>query len=221
MTHARGLYAITNIVSGTVYYGQSRHLGARLHQHKYDLRSGRHSNRHLQSSWIRYGEKAFVFAIVHFLADGSDLTSAETRCISDAYSLGLKTFNIREPEKAAPLCAETRAKLSAARKGQRPSIETRRKISLAGIGRVPTAATRAKLSASGRNRIPTAQALAHQSAAMKGRVLSAAHRAKLSVTHKRDVLSAETLAKMSAGQRRRYAHVHAAAYESAGQGRLL
>src|ERR1017187_7608147 len=106
----RGIYAITNILTDTVYYGQSRNIAQRLAYHQSQLRLGKHWNVHLQRSWTRDGADAFVFAAVRFVPV-EDLTVLERQHISRARSHGLRVFNIKDPEPTAPMAAETKAKI--------------------------------------------------------------------------------------------------------------
>lgn len=59
-----GIYEIRNTICDKSYIGQSVDLERRMNAHKYDLRSGRHSNIHLQRAWDKYGEGAFEFNIL-------------------------------------------------------------------------------------------------------------------------------------------------------------
>src|ERR1017187_584104 len=93
----RGVYAITNVLSDVVYYGQATQMHVRLGQHKSDLSHGRHRNPHLQASWNKYGADAFVFAAQYVIPDG-DMTAREKFCIDGAYGLGLRLFNMRVAE---------------------------------------------------------------------------------------------------------------------------
>jgi group I intron endonuclease len=131
----RGIYTITNILTDTVYYGQSKNIKHRLNQHISDLKDSDHHNIYLQNSWNKYGESAFVFTPIQIIEDMSiDLTPIEKKYTKDAYSLGLNIFNIREPELKAPLSEETKKKMSAAGK-EKIFTETHKKnISSAKIG---------------------------------------------------------------------------------------
>ena len=59
-----GIYVIKNHVSGKVYVGQSANLKRRFSTHKRQLRKGEHYNTHLQSAFIKYGEKAFTIEVL-------------------------------------------------------------------------------------------------------------------------------------------------------------
>lgn len=59
-----GIYKIENIVTKKCYIGQSKDIYHRWTKHKTALRSNTHCNRHLQSSWNKYGENSFDFSIL-------------------------------------------------------------------------------------------------------------------------------------------------------------
>src|ERR1035441_3323212 len=130
----RGIYAITNVLTDTVYYGQTVDIRKRLATHASKLLIGTHTNPLLQASWNKYGKDAFVFAPLYSMPDG-DLTARERSCCEDAYGLGLKKFNCfcpgEPPMLGRKMSAETREKMSAAshRKRHPHSAETRARIS--------------------------------------------------------------------------------------------
>lgn len=55
------IYSITNRANGFVYIGVTVDFEARINQHLWQLRSGRHQCKHLQSDFILYGESQFEF----------------------------------------------------------------------------------------------------------------------------------------------------------------
>lgn len=61
---AIGIYRILNTVTGKSYVGQSVNLDGRFWNHISSLRSERHPNQHLQSSFTKHGESSFVFEII-------------------------------------------------------------------------------------------------------------------------------------------------------------
>ena len=61
-----GIYYIKNNITNQYYVGQSCNLKKRLRDHKNNLRNNVHHNKHLQSSWNKYGENFFDFFIICF-----------------------------------------------------------------------------------------------------------------------------------------------------------
>jgi group I intron endonuclease len=74
---ARGIYKIINVVNNKFYVGSAVDLKRRKTRHFSELRTGKHNNRYLQSSWDKYGEQAFVFVVVEPLTEQDDLLAAE------------------------------------------------------------------------------------------------------------------------------------------------
>lgn len=59
-----GIYSILNKRNGKIYVGQSVDCSRRLRHHRNHLRKNTHHNQHLQSSWNKYGEDAFLFGML-------------------------------------------------------------------------------------------------------------------------------------------------------------
>jgi group I intron endonuclease len=74
---ARGIYKIINVVNNKFYVGSAVDLKRRKTRHFSELRTGKHNNRYLQSSWDKHGEQAFVFVVVEPLTEQDDLLAAE------------------------------------------------------------------------------------------------------------------------------------------------
>lgn len=85
-----GIYRIRNTVSQKDYIGQASDILDRWRQHRYLLKLGEHSNRHLQASWNKHGEKAFSFKVVEECAS-SALNAREKFWIA---ALPAERFNI-------------------------------------------------------------------------------------------------------------------------------
>jgi group I intron endonuclease len=64
MKNLIGIYQIKNIINGKSYIGQSVNIRVRKWSHKRELLKGKHPNSHLQASFNKYGEDAFVFKIL-------------------------------------------------------------------------------------------------------------------------------------------------------------
>lgn len=58
-----GVYKITNMNNGKFYVGSSINCERRFYHHKYLLEKGIHHCSHLQASWAKHSQGAFVFEI--------------------------------------------------------------------------------------------------------------------------------------------------------------
>jgi group I intron endonuclease len=58
------IYRITNMINNKYYIGSAESFARREWQHRNDLKRGVHKNPHLQASWNKYGEDAFVFEVL-------------------------------------------------------------------------------------------------------------------------------------------------------------
>lgn len=150
-----GIYTFTNTANGCVYVGSAINLTSRKSNHLYALRGNSHYNPHLQRAWRRYGEEAFVYAVLLMCAK-TDLLYFEQRtidtfrrsrgkaslyniCPAAGSRLGTVASeyarlmtSVRHTGKT--VSPEARAKISAARKGKPLSIEHRAKLSAAHTG---------------------------------------------------------------------------------------
>ena len=59
-----GIYIFTNCINGKRYIGSSIDLGIRIRTHIWELNRNDHCNQHLQNSWNKHGEEAFVWGIL-------------------------------------------------------------------------------------------------------------------------------------------------------------
>jgi predicted GIY-YIG superfamily endonuclease len=84
-----GIYKIVNLINNKVYIGSSKNIEYRITKHKYNLRQNCHINKHLQSSYNKYGEENFKFEIVT-LTKESILRKAEQIYINSYQSLNPK-----------------------------------------------------------------------------------------------------------------------------------
>jgi group I intron endonuclease len=64
-----GIYKITNIVNDKCYIGSSVSVFKRLNAHKGLLKNNKHFNKHLQSSFNKYGIEQFTFDILEEVLD--------------------------------------------------------------------------------------------------------------------------------------------------------
>ena len=61
-----GIYKIKNSTNSKIYIGSALDLSKRWSNHKSDLNRNKHSNKHLQRSWLKYGPEAFSFQILEY-----------------------------------------------------------------------------------------------------------------------------------------------------------
>lgn len=120
-----GIYKITNLVNQKVYIGQSKRLQQRLQQHRTQLESNRHFNKHLQRSYNKYGIENFKFEIIDYVDSISELDSLEGYYIELFNSSNSnKGFNKKTYIQGKGICTEeTRKKLSQSHIGYKPSTE--------------------------------------------------------------------------------------------------
>ena len=118
-----GIYIIRCISNNKVYIGQSVNLKHRLNEHKRNLRSGIHINKHLQKAFNKYGEKEFAFDVLEVLQEEEynkeKLDLLEIEYISKFESNNRnKGFNIENGGNGiGKIAEETKKKLSVAMKG--------------------------------------------------------------------------------------------------------
>lgn len=75
-----GIYTIRNIINNKVYVGSTcESFEKRWRRHRGDLLKGYHGNPHLQSSWIKYGEKSFRFEVLEICDKSKDRKYVEDR----------------------------------------------------------------------------------------------------------------------------------------------
>jgi len=58
------IYKIKNKTNQKFYIGSTNDFQRRWAEHSNDLRKNKHTNRHLQAAWNKYGEEAFEFEVI-------------------------------------------------------------------------------------------------------------------------------------------------------------
>jgi group I intron endonuclease len=104
-----GVYKIINIVNNKCYVGSSVNLRKRCREHILRLRSNKHPNSYLQSSFNKYGEESFIFEYLEEVLDCKLLLRREGHFITllcPEYNLALLN-----PEGYKTLSEETRKKI--------------------------------------------------------------------------------------------------------------
>lgn len=184
-----GIYRIDG-PNGGIYIGSSKNVNYRWSEHKRDLRKGKHSSPHFQNAWNMYGESAFTFSVIEVVDNPRAIEeNSKARIINrEQYWLDwlfetVERNRIYNTQRTAGsnlgiiLSEETKAKMSAARKGRKPtnynalrSDEAKEKHRLAMKNRVLTEEHKQRISESNKGK-------------NSGKVLSVETRNKLAKTY--------------------------------------
>lgn len=136
---------ITNNLTGRAYIGSTNNLYRREVEHFSLLRNGRHQNKPLQVEFSVLSEESFSFTVL-VVCDKEDAAEIEQTILESSvpggyvYNLSDKASGGRSPEKMQEMrsfiknrfrgkhSAETRKRMSDARRGSRRSQETKLKM---------------------------------------------------------------------------------------------
>lgn len=166
------IYRITNMLTDDFYIGSAQSFERRVWQHRYDLRRGAHKNPHMQASWNKYGEDAFVFEVLEEVPEGEEVFEAENKYLH-AYVGTHNCFNVNRDAVAARLgqvlTSQTKTRISESRKGKHAGEEHYR------YGRSVSEEVRAKISETQKGR----------PSPMKGKKMSEHGRANVAAAVKR------------------------------------
>lgn len=136
--HATGIYEIRNIINGKRYVGSAVNFGNRWRVHAQSLIRGDHHSPALQRAWRMYGPGAFHFN--KLLACSKDNLLMYEQIMLDAMKPEYNIAKVAGSQLGLKRNAETKAKNSAAAKrtrnftGHSHTEETRAKISAAKKG---------------------------------------------------------------------------------------
>jgi group I intron endonuclease len=83
MNKVSGVYAISNSINNKIYIGASTNIYKRWIQHKSNLVHNRHSNKHLQNAFRKYGEVAFKYIILEEVWGQKQLQGAKQQWIDN------------------------------------------------------------------------------------------------------------------------------------------
>jgi len=123
-----GIYCIKNTINNKVYIGSAKNLKHRINKHKYDLKNNKHYNKHLQSSWNKYGEESFSFEIIRYVKNLELLIRFEqvyinrTQCYINTY--GFNKRKIAESNIGNKISEFGRHNMSLAKKGTKMHLNT-------------------------------------------------------------------------------------------------
>ena len=130
-----GIYKIVNTVSDKAYVGQSLRVKKRVQEHFRLLRLGKHPNQHLQRSYNKHGEDAFVWELEVLCEEPSDLDLIENAFLQgDAYFDEPLAYNLanyaKVPMRGRLHTCETKRQISFAKRGRREHVTDRYRESL-------------------------------------------------------------------------------------------
>lgn len=169
MMFKTGVYCILNLVNRKKYIGSaSVGFRSRWETHRSLLKSGRHTNRHLQSSWSKHGPDKFAFLVIKRCAPEECIRWEQI--LIDKYKAAYPKhgYNIT-PTAGSPrgmkLTEEQKRKIGDVHRGKVTSEETKRKIGDANRGQ---------------KRPRTTEYCEKLSKALKGKKKSEEHRRKIS-----------------------------------------
>jgi group I intron endonuclease len=126
------IYKITNSANGKIYVGSASDTSRRIIYHQNMLRKGKHTNRHLQRAFKKYGEEYFSFDVIEYVDDPQHL-----RCREQFWMDALRVcerdygYNIVPDSQHKMMSPETRELLKnrPARKGWKHTEELKKRLS--------------------------------------------------------------------------------------------
>lgn len=184
-----------------VYVGQSINVARRWADHRRELRNGTHHTRPLLNAYNKYGEAAWVWALVEE-CDATDkvaITAAEQawmdiverdRLFNTAPAAG-SSLGLRHTPEAV-------AKVSAARRGRKHSPETIERMRAAHTGKKRSPEANEKTAAANRGRKHSPEAIERMRAAHTGKKRSPEATEKTAAANRGRKLSPEAIAMRTA-----------------------
>lgn len=130
-----GIYQIKNLVNGKVYVGSAKSFTNRFIAHKKMLKRGKHHSIKLQNAWSKYGSDNFLFEKL-IVCEFKDLIMYEQlfidglNAVHDGYNVNPTAGSMAGKTHTA----ESKAKMSVARKGKPRNPESVAKTAAAHTG---------------------------------------------------------------------------------------
>ena len=124
----QGIYKITNLINDKFYIGSAINFTNRWNAHVWHLRNNKHINKHLQSSWNKYGENNFKFEVIDII-ENSNLLIRKEQAYMNILKPNYNICKIAGSILGIKRSEETKKKMSESLKGRIISKETRDKIS--------------------------------------------------------------------------------------------
>lgn len=149
------IYQIKNLVNDKSYIGSTQNaLPKRQREHLAALRGGYHFNKHLQSAWLKYGEKNFLFELVEDVLIPKEADIDIYRYVTDKELGYIKllnpSYNIARETRGGRLgrvvSEEERIAIGNRSRGRKCSPETIQKIKEARSRQVITEETKRRIS---------------------------------------------------------------------------
>lgn len=126
----RGVYLITNLENNKIYVGSTTNsFKERWMTHIQKLRSNKHPNQHLQSSFNKYGENKFKFSILEVQTNIQTILEREQYYLDfyKSYDRNIG-YNIEKDVYKREVSEETKAKISETLKSKYKSGEIQKKF---------------------------------------------------------------------------------------------
>lgn len=120
-----GIYIIRNLTNNKIYIGSTYCFRKRWYDHKSRLNNNKHSSKHLQHSWNKYGKENFEFEIVSYIEDETKLLQYEQKWL-DFFKPEYNSCPIAGNTRGRVVSEETRAKLKARRHTEESKQKMRR-----------------------------------------------------------------------------------------------
>lgn len=212
MPHKPGVYSITCSETGKMYIGSAVDLKKRWYAHRTTLNRGISPCVILQHAWSKYGQEAFIFAVLELLEDAEILSKKELRLLLrdreqhyidlldpyyNASRIALSSFHdpevqkrVAEINKEIVKRPERNRKISEANTGRKHTPEAIERMREAQLGKHHSPETRTKISEVQKGRVLSPEVRQRHSESMKGNPKarypkSEEHKAKLREAIKR------------------------------------